>query len=175
MFDDQNAATKYCAARTDKREAVAVRFQDVRQVLDYGPTFGGVMPHARFEYHTNSYEYSYSRKKRVFVPADQLTDKQKAVFTKRYEDYQQALEVCNLHNDVFQHLINELKKPGQEFTAQQWKELKRTRNDVTRAKKAYDKAKNSFNATNSGHRKKLYKYREQNNGVKWLIYAACAC
>ena len=43
-----------------------------------------------------------------------------------------------------------------------------------REQEGYDKAKQSFDRTNSGHRKKLYKYKKQNDGIKWLVLAGCA-
>jgi len=170
-FKSQQEAHDWLEARTEKRAASAVRFHDVKQVLVGKPTFGKKTGC----FHTNSYDYKYSRKERVFVPADQLTDKQKKVFTQRHEDYQGALEILNRHNKTFQYWIDQMKRADQEFGVESWKHLKRARNDTTRAKRAYDKAKKSFDSTNSGHRKKLYKYETQNDGIKWLVLAVCAC
>lgn len=189
VFPSHQEAENYISENAEKwGSALAVRYRDVRDVFKAKPTFNGqnngtisLDPQYLFNlFGTNqakcvSTEIVKETFKRRFVFADQLTQDQK-------DRLKAALDPLAEENQRFSQLSTQLKELlaklgniSEDFTAEDYKNLKNVRKELLKSKTRRDKLLAKFEALDERLGAKLWKKGSDDQGTKWLVAGWCSC
>lgn len=170
LFQDEEAAREYILDYHEKREsAIAVRYKHVEVTVTRAPTFNGKeaedIKWANGERKCFAVEYGAGMTK-TFVPADQLTEPQKARCLKLLEAARKiGLEETRARN-WFAEIVATFQTDPEWWDA---RALKKAKSDHFKAKAAAQKAGATLREFNERMCRKLYKEKKENGQTKWLV------
>jgi len=164
VFKDYKAAEEYIYDYAEKwGPAVAVRFNHVKVELVSTPTFNGEEPGYMGEGRAC---YKLVHAPTTWVPADQLTEPQKARCLKLLAERALALNAARKSADEFNDLITKLQSDPEWWNAAA---LKKVRTAYFKAKAKAEKAKATLAEFNQKMCQKLYKEKASESTTQWLV------
>lgn len=168
VFETTTEAEDYCEEHSEKWEnAVAVRAKDITTKTVKKPTFNG-----RESFYADEEVVYMGRNSENFVAADQLTNGQKVKLKKLFDHYQTCAAALDVAKAPFHDLVKQLEDVKVVF--KDYTNLRKTRAVYAAAKKVAKKAEKDFNELESQFRQKLYKSKEVDNGLVWVLGGWCA-
>lgn len=112
--------------------------------------------------------------KSVTILADQLKPEEREKVKAAWDLYCAASDAWKELDRKMELLVGRLKNMEDDFTTEDWKELKITRKSLKKALALREKTKSKFIALDKRIGERLYKYGEKDKGVKWLVGGWCA-
>lgn len=188
VFGSESEASDYIEKHAEKRgAAIAAKYKDRREVFKSRPTFNGktdgtvsLDPERLFASFGEKCAKCVSTElipgtfDLRFVLADQLTQGQK-------DRLKAALDPLAVESRNFKQLSEQLKallaKAGnlsEEFSAEDFKNLKGVRKELLKVKAKRDKLLAKFAALDESLGEKLWQKGSEDHGTKWLVAGWCA-
>jgi hypothetical protein len=188
IFPNRKEAEDHIEKVHRKRSpALAVQFKDIVNESVKKPTFN-VESHIQFlgakkltlknaeEYHAKAVGSIFNRTTGQYdvVVADQIkeTDKQKL-----YESWKllyDAFLIWKNLDEKMKVLVGKINKIEEDFTVEDWKELKTVRKSIKKIMEIRENTKEKFMSLDTKLGERLHKSAEKDNGIKWLIGGWCA-
>lgn len=193
VFDNRKMAEDYLVETHHKRDpAIAVKFKDNRREVIKRPTFGGnpvsndwrgPKPIEVIYYYSErpsqDAPYSCHTKSVALVGnevlfADQLKPEDLEKLKKCWMGYDLAGKEWKNLDGIMQGLLKKMGNMEEDFTTEEWSELKKTRRSLKKALMEREKTKKKFLELDTKLGERLYEYETKDHGTKWLVGGWCA-
>lgn len=203
-FPSRKEAEDHIEKTHQKRDtAIAVRFQDFKREINKRPTVDGrpiscggtwssgeanpleIRYYYPDENHRDDRPYLYQTKtvaevydnatgRNKVLVADQLNDADREKVRDAWDAYSAAGKAWKELNDRMGALSKKLNKVEEDFTGEDWKELKAVRRTLKKSLELREKTKKKFIALDTKLGERLFKWTDKDNGAKWLVGGWCA-
>ena len=173
-FHTLKEAEEYISNNTEKRgTSLAVRYAVIEEVIKKEPTFGGKTRSEIGRVLTSGIHItvadSWKNGESVFIPADQLSDEEKTKVIEAIKAVSQSNRLLSsLQNDI-RVFANRLHRIEEDFTDEDFKNLKKTRKELKKATSDHSKAVEKFRSLDARLGKKILKVETRENGTAWLV------
>lgn len=171
-FPSKEEADEYIANKTQKRgPSVAVRYKVIEEVIKKEPTFEGKARTKSLSYSNVTVTVAEFWKDggSIFVPADQLSDEEKTKVIEARSAVKQAEKLLSSLQNAIRVFANRLHRIEEDFTDEDFKNLKKTRKELKKATSDHSKAAEKFRSLDARLGKKILKVETRESGTAWLV------
>jgi hypothetical protein len=175
IFDSYEEARETLRNRAKYRTAEAVKFRAKKvKIIGRLPTFHEKKEWgAPYEIYEQSPAKCCRKKNKQLAYADQLTDAQKYQLHHLQLDHGQKLQLFLNAQKEFHTLVSHLQDLNEDFA--HFTKLRSDRKRLKKLKRALGKAADKFREVDDRFALILYKEKEVDLGIKWLLGGLCAC
>lgn len=108
------------------------------------------------------------------IYADQLTETQARLLKQAYEKFEEINKTVKPVKERLTRLVSNVGNLDHPFSKEEWKELKTSRETVSKLLPKLEKAKNDFLLRDVKYASKHIKVRQINKGKKWMVGGWCS-
>lgn len=170
-FHTLKEAEEYISNNTEKRgTSLAVRYTVIEEVIKKEPTFGGKTRNECFLLGRDiTVAECWKNGESVFIPADQLSDEEKKKVIEAIKAVSNLNRLLSsLQNDIRVY-ANRLHRIEEDFSDEDFKNLKKTRKELKKVTSDHSKAVEKFRSLDARLGKKILKVETRENGTAWLV------
>ncbi len=170
VFEDEQKANDYVLEHTNKwGPGLAVKFKHREKVVTKQPTFNNKLRNDGYGHRAYTVEYSgqLGKSTRHFIPADQLSARDKERLVTADVRYQELKAEYQAANSVYHPMLRQLENLSQ--PCPNLTELRQARARVVKASAAHDKAEQALTELNKTLVDQLYAVKTEDRGLRWLV------
>lgn len=169
-FDTKREAEDYVSNNTNKwGSSLAVRYKVIEEIIKKEPTFEGKTRNESLSYSNVTVAEFWKDGGSIFVPADQLSDEEKKKVIEARSAVKQAEKLLSSLQNAIRVFANRLHRIEEDFTDEDFKNLKKTRKELKKATSDHSKAAEKFRSLDARLGKKILKVETRENGTAWLV------
>lgn len=169
-FPTREEAEDYVSNNTNKwGSSLAVRYKVIEEVIKKEPTFGGKARSESLSYSNVTVAEFWKDGCPIFVPADQLSDEEKKKVIEARSAVKQTDRLLSSLQNAIRVFANRLHRIEEDFTDEDFKNLKKTRKELKKATIDHSKATEKFRSLDARLGKKILKVETRENGTNWLV------